>query len=301
MTIAIGRLCTEGLIIAADTRVVMSDGATSDAVKVHTDISPTGQFVIANATGDGNAANTLIPDILDELKRDDPQTLGAVETNVRATMARWVSQHPHGAPSIQMIFGAYVDRVVSPDRRSGGGIGLYFCEPPNTMVKKEVVDDSRGYIAVGLGASITDPIFRLLFFAPDSFRTTLLQISYLMYHAKKDMASGCGGYTNAVFLKYGHRFPVWIDRACMTIAEQTGDYLDIYLRQTAWSVVAAERFASADYQKKHRDMFLAMRKVYSETSVPSLKFSYKTWRLNRGFGLRFCARRRVSGLGCGFG
>jgi transposase-like protein len=37
------------------------------------------------------------------------------------------------------------------------------------------------------------------------------------------------------------------------------------------------------------------------SSVLSLKFVYKSVRRSRGFGLRFCARRRVLGLCCGFG
>src|SRR5258708_36407335 len=36
-------------------------------------------------------------------------------------------------------------------------------------------------------------------------------------------------------------------------------------------------------------------------SVVSLKFVYKSVRRSRGFGLRFCARRRVLGLDCGVG
>jgi hypothetical protein len=83
MTIAIGALCSDGLIVAADTLVVMSDGATSIVVKVHTGMSPTSSFVIANATEDGNAANTLIPDIISELEQGDPQSLSDAEINVR--------------------------------------------------------------------------------------------------------------------------------------------------------------------------------------------------------------------------
>jgi hypothetical protein len=36
------------------------------------------------------------------------------------------------------------------------------------------------------------------------------------------------------------------------------------------------------------------------SSVPSLKFAYKSERRNRGSGLRFCARQEVSDLCCGF-
>ncbi|HEX4007728.1 MAG TPA: hypothetical protein VHX60_16255 [Acidobacteriaceae bacterium] len=237
MTIAIGALCSEGLIVAADTRVVMSDGATSVGVKVHTGMSATCSFVIANATEDGNAANTLIPDIIGELEQRDPQSLTEAETNVRTTMTHWVSQHPHGAPAVQLIIGINVDRPVFPGGREGGGIELYFCEPPNTMVRKTALDDCRGYIAIGAGSVVTDPIFRSFFAAPAPTRQRLLQISYLMYRAKKDMASACGGTTNAVVLRRTHEFPIWISHFEMDHAENQGSIFDYVLRRAASEIV----------------------------------------------------------------
>jgi hypothetical protein len=237
MTIAIGALCADGLIVAADTRVVMSDGATSIGVKVHTGMSNTCSWVIANATEDGNAANTLIPDIFSELEQDDPQSLPQAETNVRATMAKWVSQHPHGAPPVQLIMGISVDRPQHPIGRNGGGIELYFCEPPNTMVRKTALDDCRGYIAIGAGSVTTDPLYRMLFAGSASTRGRLLQVAYLMYRAKKDMASACGGTTNAVVLRCKHEFPVWVPNVNMAMAEHQGQIFDATLRQAAWGMI----------------------------------------------------------------
>ena len=156
MTIAIGTLCSDGLIVAADTRVVMSDGATSEGIKVHTGVSAACSFVIANATDDGNAANTLIPDIINELKEEeDLHSLTGVEANMRGTMAKWTSQHPHGAPAVQLIMGVYVNHPSNPvEPKNGGGLALYFCEPPNTMVHKGEFDNSRGYIAIGAGSVV---------------------------------------------------------------------------------------------------------------------------------------------------
>jgi hypothetical protein len=270
MTIAIGALCSDGLIVAADTRVVMTDGATSVGVKMHTGMSSTCSFVIANATDDGNAANTLIPDIISELEQDDPQSLPLAEMNVRATMARWVSQHPHGAPPVQLIMGIYVNTPQSPIGRNGGGMELYFCEPPNTMVRKTALDDCRGYIAIGAGSIVTDPLYRMLFAGSASTRGRLLQISYLMYKAKKDMASACGGKTNAVLLRHNHEFPVWIDNIYMTIAERNGETFDMVLRQAAWGMIGDFQVESeTDYLHKLAELYQAASNIYRDTNFPT--------------------------------
>lgn len=269
MTIAIGVLCADGLIVAADTRVVMSDGATSTGVKVHTGMSDTCSFVIANATDDGNAANTLIPDIISELEQGDPQSLPDAETNVRASMARWVSQHPHGAPPVQLIMGIYVDRPQYPIGRNGGGIELYFCEPPNTMVRKTALDDCRGYIAIGAGSVVTDPLYRSLFAGSASTRARLLEISYLMYRAKKDMASACGGQTNAVVLRSKHEIPVWVPPVNMAMAEHQGQLFDATLRQAAWGIIGnfpAE--SEPDYQTKLIELYDAASRINRGVSFP---------------------------------
>jgi hypothetical protein len=238
MTIAIGALCAEGVIVAADTRIVGTDGSTSVGVKVRSEMSNTGCYAIANATNDGNAANTLVPDILDDLKRGDPQNFYDLETNVRATMSTWAAQHPHGtAPSVQLILGAYIDQLVLPDLRAGGGSALYYCETPNTMVRKEPTDDSRGYVAIGVGATITDPIYRTLFYGSAPLRDRLIQIGYMMYRAKKDMGAFCGGITNAVLVKHKHEFPQWIDNHLIGFAESSGLTIDGIMRSAVEALI----------------------------------------------------------------
>ena len=77
MTIGIGMYCEEGLIVAADTQLAMTDGSTRMGKKVHQAIADSGVYVTANATEDGNAANTLIPDILTDLQNQDPKNFAA--------------------------------------------------------------------------------------------------------------------------------------------------------------------------------------------------------------------------------
>ncbi len=231
VTIALGVLCGGGLIVAADTRVVGADGSTFDATKVHSTVTESGCYVIANSTADGNAANTLIPHILRDLEQMDPKTLIEVEDVLINRMTRWVSAFST-APVIQMVVGAFVDSV------AGGGLALYFCEPPNTVRRHTWSDDSYGYVAVGTGASATDPLYRSLFSRMAPPRTRLLEISYLMYRAKKDYGAFCGGRTNAVLLKTEHVPPIHVLPLDMKFAEDMGRGLDVLLRMAANAVVS---------------------------------------------------------------
>jgi hypothetical protein len=238
LTIAIGMLCAEGAIIAADTRIVMTDGTTREGTKISQVIAKTGVYVIANATSDGNAANTLIPDLLTDLQKDDPKSFAQAEKVMRRSMTEWAKQYPHGIPSIEIILAVNINREQQSDIRSGGGIRLYHCEPPNTMVPIDRNNSSAGYIAIGGGASITDPIFRTLFSTLCTANGGLQQIAYLMYRAKKDAASICGGSTEALLLKSEFGEPLWVESVHMETAEMYGEIFDFCLHMTACGVLA---------------------------------------------------------------
>jgi 20S proteasome alpha/beta subunit len=238
MTIGIGMLCDEGLIIAVDTQIVMTDGSTSEGIKVHQAIADTGVYVIANATEDGNAANTLIPDIITDLQNIDPKSFAHLEKTVRDSMADWSERYRQGSPYIQIILGASINQPKQENIRTGGGIRLYNCEPPNTMVPVDREDISEGYLSIGAGGSVTDPIFRTLFSTDCSAHTALNQIAYLMYRAKKDAATSCGGNTNAVLIKNEFSCPLWIEPSDMRIAEHSGRMLDFALNMTASTFLA---------------------------------------------------------------
>jgi hypothetical protein len=86
------------------------------------------------------------------------------------------------------------------------------------------LDDSRGYLAIGTGAAVTDPLYRMLFPGFASTPMRLMQICYLMYHAKKDSAF-CGGSTNAVVLK-NSGIPIWVTPLDTEEAEHFGGRMD---------------------------------------------------------------------------
>jgi hypothetical protein len=223
MTIAIGALCQDGLIVAADTRIVCSDGSTYDACKVSEVVTNHGAFVIANSADDGNAATTLVAQIMADFKSIDPKTLMEAEDTVINRMTVFSAAFTRQAPAIELVMGARINTIAIPSANTGGGLGLYFCSPPNTVVRKTYLDDSRGYVAAGSGASATDPIARSLFpFLPHA-SDRLAEIAYLMYRAKKDNAAFCGGKTNAILLRDNDSAPpVWVRPLDMAVAELNG-------------------------------------------------------------------------------
>jgi len=235
MTLALGRICTGGLIIAADTKMTWDDGSTYDAIKVKSEVTDNGVYVIASSSVDGNAADTVVSQLMLDLRRIDPKSLIGVEQTVKAALTDWYSAF-RGNPLVQLLVGVFIPP--NPAFSNRHGLRLYFCEPPNTIARKMPSDSSRGYIAVGAGLKIADPLFKILFDSPVSPRVCLGQISYLMYRAKKDCGAYCGGQTDAVFLKETHAEPTWIKRLDMACAESFGPHLDKALGRTASAVIS---------------------------------------------------------------
>ncbi len=67
MTIAVGIHCEEKLTIAADTQVAMTHGSTREEIMIKHAIAGSCIYVVANANEDGNAACTLITNVLTDL------------------------------------------------------------------------------------------------------------------------------------------------------------------------------------------------------------------------------------------
>lgn len=262
MTIAIGKFCDEGLLIAADTQAVMSDGTTRDRLKVNQAITDTGAYVTANATEDGNAANTLIPDMLDNLQNKDPKSFAQVEKIVRASMSEWAGKYPKETPYTQILLGASINRPRRSDIKAGGGLQLYLCEPPNTMFSVKHEDANGGYYAIGAGASVTDLIYPIMPGARCSANTALHQIAYLMYRAKKDAAAYCGGQTTAVLLKNEFSKPLWVRNLDMQIAEGYGEIADFALKMATCALYAETDGAAATIWESVKQYFANQGKLF---------------------------------------
>jgi hypothetical protein len=275
MTIALGAICAGGLIVAADTNVVLDDGSRSETMKVDTVLGPTGSYVIANATTDGNAAKTLVNHLKADLKKNDLREPGidpldVLEGMIADRMTRWANDFVK-PPSVQLILGAFVNEHEPDDISTiGGGVALYFCEPPNTVLRKLEIGDDIGYVAIGSGAAITDPLFKTLFpITIKSPRTRLIEVSYLMYKAKKHNAM-CAGKTTAVFLKAEHSEAIRINPLSMASAEELGGRLDFLLLGTGTAVTSMSEAAVRDYVTAFGNIVVTLGNNFRELKIISL-------------------------------
>ena len=267
MTIGIGMLCTHGAIIAADSRMAQADGSTHVAQKVHATKSANGAFVLTYAANDANAARTLRDDLFEDLARGDPSTLRETEDIVRSRMSMWAAAYTHHLPEIELILGASTPAPWAPEREKRGGVGLYFCQPPNIMLLKHFLEpDTSTYIAIGGGAAITDPVYKSLFRGMTNPKESLKQVAYLLYRAKKDQGQFCGGYSTAFFLREKSPAAFEIHAAYMDKAEGAGMMLDEGLKLACSALQASSLEESEGILKLMRN-YLEIMKNYR-----SLKF-----------------------------
>jgi len=260
MTIAIGRLCTNGLIIAADTKICPSDGSTQYARKVHRKRAANGAFVIAYACNDVDAARTLREDLFEVLLRNDPETLRQVEEIIRSGMVKWAESYTHDLPWIDLILGVSLRAPRSSDRDLCGGTGLYHCRPPAIMVRKSYNQtEPTSFISIGSGATLADSIMTSLFTGKsENPKDSLKQLAYILYRVKKDLGQWCGGFTNAYFMCEGEVDAFEISPACMDHAENAGEMLDQLLKIATWAIQSSELEISDLYLERLRNYLKVM-------------------------------------------
>jgi 20S proteasome alpha/beta subunit len=224
MTIAMGMLCHGGAIIAVDGRATIEDGSVSRSRKLCS-VNSTGgiSFGIATATDDLDAAETLVRRIAEKLteRAKTIKKWAQIENYISGKMKEWAWAYGyHPFPVTRLIIGITIP---------GKGTRLYLCEPPNTVLPKE-----DGYVAVGSGAAVTDPLFRAFFtplFASSGPQYVCRGLAYLMYRAKKENAF-CGDPTDAIYLDTAQSQVTWINGRDFKEAENASFQLDLIL-QTA--------------------------------------------------------------------
>ena len=200
---------------------------------------------------------------MEDLVQGDPATLREVEEIVRPQMTKWAATYTQGAPGMELILGASVRAPWAPERHLRGGVGLYHCEPPNTMNLKHFLEsDPSSYIGIGQGSSITDPLYRSLFGEMRDPKTCLKQIAYLMYRAKKDFAHACGGDTTAVFLRESDPAAFEIAPIWMQTAETAGVLFDNLLHLAGDAILSPTKrnsMASCDQLRSLMETMTAFR------------------------------------------
>lgn len=254
MTIAIGMVCTCGVMIAADTRLCLPDGSTQLARKIHVKQTTSGAFALAYACNDLDAARTLREDLFEELERGDITTLREVEEIFRPAMAKWAAAYSHDLPYIDLLLALSLRTPWSEDRNQCGGSALYHCRPPAIMNRKYFLEtEPSSYCAIGTGAAITDPIRASLFMGLTNPKECLKQIAYLLYRAKKDLGQYCGGYSTAYFLSEKEHaafeiLPVWLEKA-----ENAGLMLDECLRVACSAIQAGSMEQTENFLRIFRN------------------------------------------------
>jgi hypothetical protein len=253
MTIAIGMLCQDSIAIAADTQATNPDGTTHHKTKIRSEQSTTGTFVVALSSDSVFQAEMLVDGILLDLKLADPKSLDGVEQIVGDRMADWLQHKPSNEEQqyTSIVLGARVEgNAVNRDV-----LGMYYCEPPQ-IILRQTMERSKGYVAIGAGLVVTDPLFRMLFGDPVSPRVCLAQLSYLMYRAKRDCGGACGGDTDAALLRADNPAPMWIDRHWMKSAEARAIGIDRHLRRLTANIMSRYGF---DDESRFADFLNAER------------------------------------------
>lgn len=222
MTIALGYHCWNGVIVAADTLVVVDQSEAQEGSKLDTWWVPSGSYAVVNASMDANATRDLIASIQDTLQNavvGDYRALGKlVKNEMRSWSDGFGRRKPPHSPLLLAV------------KLTGKRAKLFLCEPPNTFVEQ---DD---YKAIGAAASVTDPLYNLLFDnnggEHTQVQTVLRRIAYLIYRAKKGNI-WCGKRTHAAVVSRDDVTPSLVSSLDMENAETASKKLDFLFSAAA--------------------------------------------------------------------
>jgi hypothetical protein len=250
MTIGIGALYSDGVIVAADSKVVFSDGSTDTGTKVSLSISPEqAMLAITDAAEDGHAAKTVAGGICTAFidahrERKNPETL------LRNAMGRWYRSYGHSQiPVLEFLVG----KVIVND-----WAGLYYLSPPSTIL-------IQAPMAIGRGARPVEHLLTLLSNDNNPLKPQLLLVAYLMHLAKEQEGSACGGQTTALVITKDGSF-TFVDEmdAAEKLAGEIHSSALQYIRET---VGASTRFPVTAFQDLQKELLDRTSKF----EFPSLK------------------------------
>ena len=258
-----------GFILCADTKIVASDGVTTYGTKLNCTQSMSGEyFAIANASEDGNAADSLAHEILTTLVKSVPGNTPMmpaaaqqlVGPSVKKVMTEWHKSYTQSLPpSIQFILGCAGDLHHS----------LYFCEPPSTVLAKSWLQLP---ITIGTGGRAIDPLLDTVFTGDSDIKQTLIRLAYLMYRAKKDQARDCGGNTDVLVIKSMGSHPFRVTHKEMARAEAIAPEIDRIILQCLDGLLSQY---GRDNQEKFKTMisewYSAQESAIAKLEFPSLQ------------------------------
>ena len=253
MTVAIGMYGIGGLFVCADSHVVSGDGIVTSGFKMNGAICGNGSFVIGNAGNDGNAATMLAQDILDALTK----AKGTLGDAIKKTMKEWHSGYVYNTPpSVQFALAVRA----APQNRA-----LYFCEPPNTIVRKSLDE----CVVIGIGSQILDPLVPEVIRGPLHLKESLIRAAYLMYRAKKEHAFLKGSDTDALVISEETGEIRQVSREEMKEAEALGPDVDFMLRYCYLGLLGQPQgLSQTNFLESFGETYLKVRK--KQTALSSL-------------------------------
>jgi len=261
MSIGIGVRYEGGFVVCADSKVVLEDGSTKIGAKLVTSQS-WATITIANAsTNDGNAGTALAHELLNDLADLNGGGPPAFEAAIKARMKAWYAGY--GSPGARPPDMKFVIAMVAIGYR-----GLYFCEPPQTVIRSYV-----DAVVIGAGAAVVDPLIPTILHTVFPLRSTLLRLGYLMYRAKKDQAL-VGGPTDLVVMPFGFPLPpgpTWADRDEMETLEVLGEFVDDIARECVFGLLSGEsRDKHEAFLINFNQLFMEKSEMFSKIQFPSL-------------------------------
>jgi hypothetical protein len=232
MTLAMGVWCNEGVVIASDQSITRGGIRTYER-KIGGGRASKFSFALAYSSEDAVAGKTLLDDITESLKTSDAETLAEIKEIVRSDMASWQAHYAHQTtPQTHLVLGV----SLSANTVDIAQHALFRCEPPQTIQKKELGDDSRGFTAIG-AEDITSH-FHPLFGEPMKFRNVLFKIAYLMKKAKT-LATYVGGSTDVLLLPAGNlEPPIQVSPWDMENAEELSTRFDHVFSQAVMAILS---------------------------------------------------------------
>jgi 20S proteasome alpha/beta subunit len=250
MTIAIGALYSDGVIVAADSKVVFSDGSTDSANKLFLALSPErAMMAIADAAEDAHAAK-MVAGAISSAFVDAHREGKKPDALLSEAMGTWYRSYGYSqVPVLEFLVGkVIVDKWV----------GLYYLQPPSTILW-------QAPFAIGRGARPVEPLLGLLSNGKNALKPQLMLLAYLMYLAKKEEGSACGGHTSVLVITKGGSWTFVEEmEAAEDLASDIHSSVQQYIRE---AVGASTMFPSAPFT----DLQKALLDKAGKLDFPSLK------------------------------
>lgn len=262
MTIAIGLIAQDGLVLAADTQETIQGLWKNDQGKIlsagHSIIGPipdVGYCAISGAGG-GEYIDALARQMMERFLANPP-----VATHAEAQTAFAPVLEDFHAKHI-LPFGHY-PRDDRPHLRLVIGCHFHLRGSMLFVTEENVLLPSGPYQAIGIGAMLAHTLLARLYRLPMlSVWETAMLASYVMYHVK-DAIDGCGKSTDITIV--GRHGQVWLRRQETELLEQAmREYsFDAEPEQFRWTLGADAPKRAATFGRSRRKLKRLVEKMRS--------------------------------------